>query len=109
MGIIKLWNNYRTLGRVEFLKRWKEGIAQTSPLEQTKAQLVFSRISLLGIALGFCVSVYNAKSFWWLAIILGAAFGNTYISHVALKQKIKALQNIQDILKSATEAQVQNV
>jgi len=106
MGLIKLIHNYRTLGREEFLKRWKEGMANSSPLEQTKAQLVFTRMTLLGIALGFAVSVWKAKSFWWLAIILGAAFGNTYIQYVAIKQKLKALQQVQDLIKQATEGPV---
>ena len=105
MGLGKLIKNYHELGREEFLKRWKEGIAATSPLEQTKAQLVFTRWILLGISLGFMVSIYKGASLWWLSIILGGAFGNTYLQFLATKQKLKALQQVDDLIKQATEAQ----
>jgi hypothetical protein len=95
VGLVKLIHNYRTLGRTEFLRRWKEGSQSISPLEQTKAQIVFTRITLLGISLGFCVSVVNGKSLWWLAIILGAAFGNTYIGLTALNQKKKLMEQFE--------------
>lgn len=85
----------RTEGWRGFIKRWKTGIEQTSPLQQIQSQIVFTRITLLGIALGFIVSIYNAKSFWWLAIILGAAYGNTWISLIALNQKSKILKQFE--------------
>ena len=108
MGIKKLITNYKTLGHKEFMRRFKQGVETSSPLDQTKAQLVFTRMTLIGIALGFMVSVYNGKSLWWLAIILGAAFGNTYIQFIATKQKMKQLQQVQDLINSATEGPVQN-
>ena len=98
MGLIKLINNYRTLGHKEFMIRWKAGIEQATPLEQTKAQVTFTRITLIGIALGFAVSVYSAKNLWWLAIIMVGAFGNTYVGYVGLKQKVKLLEQFEQPL-----------
>ena len=73
------------------MQKWKQGIVNTTPLQSTNAQITFTVISMIGIALGFAVSIYAARNLWWLAIILGAAFGNTFIGYVALKQKQKLL------------------
>jgi hypothetical protein len=97
MGILKLIKNYRELGGKEFLRRWKEGTQSVSPLEQTKAQIVFTRITLLGMTLGFGVSIWQGKNLWWLALILGGAIGNTYISYLGLKQKIKLLEQFNQL------------
>ena len=99
MGINKLIKNYRELGHKEFMRRFKEGTEQATPLQQTKAQLTFTRITMLGIALGFCASIYAVKNLWWLAIILGAALGNTYVGYIALKQKEKLLINLEENYK----------
>ena len=85
----------REHGWKEFIKRWKAGIESTTPLQQAKAQVLFTNITLIGIALGFAASIYGAKNLWWLAIILGAAFGNTYIGLIAIKQKIKLLKQFE--------------
>jgi hypothetical protein len=99
MGLAKLIKNYRELGSKEFFRRWKEGAEQATPLDQTKAQLTFTKMTLVGIACGFVVSIINGKNLWWLAIILGAAFGNTYVSYIGLKQKAKLLINIEETMK----------
>jgi hypothetical protein len=70
-----------------FMKRWKEGINKITPLQQTNSQILFTRITLVGITCGFFVGLYSATTLWWLAIIMGGAFGNTYIGLIALKQK----------------------
>ena len=104
MGFIKLIKNYRTLGRKEFFARWKKGIERTSPSDQTNAQLQFTNITLIGILCGFAVSVYYWRTTWWLAIILGAAFGNTFISRIALMQKKKLIESF-DAQLNQEEAQ----
>ena len=103
MGFKKLIQNYRTLGHKEFMKKWKAGTEQATPLQHVGAQLLFTKLTLLGIACGFCVSLYNGKSLWWLAIILGAAFGNTYVGYVGLKQKQKLLKMIESNSQLAIE------
>lgn len=99
MGLSKLIKNYRELGHKEFMAKWKEGTSQATALQQTRAQLTFTRITMVGIALGFCASIYAAKNLWWLAIILGAALGNTYIGYIGLKQKEKLLITLEDNYK----------
>jgi len=99
MGLAKLIRSYKELGREEFFKRWKEGTEQATPLQQTKAQLTFTKMTLLGIACGFVVIIVNGKNLWWLGIILGAALGNTYVGYIGLKQKEKLLINIEETMK----------
>ena len=103
MSLLKLIKNYRTLGHKEFMAKWKAGIAQSTPLQQTKAQMTFTKVTLVGIALGFIVGIYSFKNLWWLAIILGAAFGNTYISYIGLKQKVKLLEQFEITTKEVKE------
>ena len=86
-----------------FFKRWKQGIAEATPEQQTQVQITFTWITLIGIALGFAVSIYHAKSLWWLAIVLGGAFGNTFISLIALKQKLRLLSQFKVQLESMGE------
>lgn len=97
MGLKKLIHNYRTLGPKEFGRRFKEGVEAASPLSQTSAQMTFTKITMFGIALGFGVAIFYAKNLWWLAIILGAALGNTYVSYIALKQKYKLLKKLEEV------------
>lgn len=85
----------KTEGMKGFMKRWREGIAQVSPLQQTDTQILFTYITLIGIAAGFGITLANFKGFWWLTIILGAAFGNTLVGLLALKQKQKLLESFE--------------
>jgi hypothetical protein len=89
----------REQGWNEFFKRWKAGVDSITPLQQTNSQIVFTRITLLGIALGFIVSIYAWRNLWWVAIVLGGAFGNTYVGLVALKQNKKLLSEFESDYK----------
>ena len=91
----KIIQTIRTEGWKGFILKWKKGIEATTPLQSTIAQIVFTRITLLGISLGFLVSLWKIKNFWWLGIILLGALGNTYMGLVALKQKKKMLEQFQ--------------
>ena len=82
-----------------FFARWKAGINQITPLQQIQAQLVFTRITLLGISLGFAVSIYFWHTAWWLSIILAGAFGNTYLGLVGLNQRKAIMLELENSLK----------
>ena len=103
MTILKTIRLYRQLGHKEFMAKFKQGVDQTTPLQSTQAQLTFTKITMFGIACGFVVSVYGAKNLWWLAIILGAAYGNNYIGYIALKQKLKLLSDLENSMKGGVE------
>lgn len=90
-------------GMKGFFARWKEGIDKTTPLEQTRVQVTFTKIIIFGILCGFAISVYNWKVAWWLAIILGGAFGNTYVSFIAIKQKLRMLEQFENPIKTKEE------
>lgn len=106
MGLFKLIKSYRELGPVEFHRRWKEGANKITPLQQVSTQINFTRITMIGIALGLGVSVWKWKTAWWLAIILFGALGNTYMQYYALNQQKK---NIQNMYQLNVQQEVKNV
>ena len=85
----------REQGWQEFFKRWKAGVDSITPIQQTQSQIVFTRVTLIGISLGFIVSIMAWRNLWWVAIVLGGAFGNTYVGLVALNQKKKLLEQFE--------------
>jgi hypothetical protein len=109
MGIIKLIKNYRELGHEEFMRKWKSGIATASPVQQINGQLIFTRITLIGIFLGLAASIYNWRTAWWIAIILFGAIGNTYLQYKALKnqrsniEKMFNMINEKEVVKGGAE------
>lgn len=94
MGVKKLLDNYKTLGRKEFFNRWKQGIEGINPLQQTKAQMNSTLLVLIGIVAGFIVSLFSVKNLWWLSIILLGAFFNTLIQYLGMWQKKNTLKNL---------------
>jgi len=79
------------------MERWKQGMRDITQLQQIGVQLLFTRIILIGIALGFIATIINYKISWWLSIILAGAFGNTFVQYIALKQKQKLFKELEDV------------
>jgi membrane protein YdbS with pleckstrin-like domain len=71
----------------EFLDKWKRGILSVSELQKIIIQIRSTWLVILGIGLGLAVMFYNAKTFWWMIIILIAAMVNTLVGLVGLYQK----------------------
>lgn len=86
----------------EFLTRWKKGIAEVTPLEQTKNQLRFTWITILGIVCGIVICIVNIKTLWWLMIILVGALGNTTLVLMGTIQKKKMLDQIEGGMKNGS-------
>ena len=82
-------------GWKEFFHRWKKGIDEVTPMQQIKAQLLFTYITLFGIIFGLFICLLNLKQFWWLAIILFGAAGNTYVGLIGLKQRYNIFKNLE--------------
>ena len=87
----------------QFIGRWKNGIKEVTPLNQTKLQCNFTWIMLIGIILGFVISLYRFKDLWWVSIILFGVAGNTVIQLIATYQKRRLLENIEKQMKSLEE------
>ena len=92
---MKIIQTIKEEGWKGFMDKWKKGIEQVTPLQQTNAQITFTKITLVGIFCGFVAGIIAWRNLWWLCIILGAAFGNTYMGLLALKQKKKLLEQFE--------------
>ena len=79
----------------EFFSRWKQGIEGITPLQQTKAIVNGTWISLLGIVLGIIVSLFQLKNFWWIVIILIGAFIVSGMGQIGNLQKYYALKKFE--------------
>lgn len=79
-----------------FLKRWKEGIRQITPLQTARITYQNTWIVLAGILCGIVASILSIKQYWWLLIILVAALVNTIIVQIGNYQKYAALKTIEE-------------
>jgi len=87
----------------EFFSRWKTGIEGITPEQKIKAQLSGTRIQLLGILLGFAVSIYGYDKLWWVGIILLGAAINTFIQYLSFKQQLKVFDDIKVMMELPEE------
>lgn len=98
---IKVWRDRegRWIDAKEFRERFSKGVQGITPLQQTKSQIFFAYLTIMGIICGIIVSILSIKTLWWLGIILLAALGNTMVGLVGTYQKYKQLKNIQQIIR----------
>jgi hypothetical protein len=89
----------KEVSRKEFIERWKKGIAMVTPLQQTKSQIFFTYITIIGLLCGIVVSIWQFKTLWWLAIILLAGLGNTIIGLIGIIQKRNQLERVEKMIK----------
>jgi membrane glycosyltransferase len=90
----------------EFMSRWRKGIEGITAIQQYKAQLSGTYNSLAGIVFGIIVCLFGIKTLWWLMIILIGGLINMYVSYIGIKQKIKALQDIEDMLNESRVGEI---
>jgi len=83
----------------EFIRRWKEGCNELTPLQSNKIQLRGTRITMLGIVCGLVISVINYRMVWWLGLILLGALFNTWVQYAGLMQQKKLFNNIENQFK----------
>jgi CHASE2 domain-containing sensor protein len=82
----------------EYFARWKKGIEGITASQQTKSQINFTVIILIGIACGWVMTLFAFKTLWWLTIILTGAFLNTIVGLIGLLQKKWLLMRMEESL-----------
>ena len=98
---LKIWKDKsgKWIDAKEFKERFAQGVDGVSALQQIKAQVLFSWITIIGLLCGVVVSIYRWNTLWWLIIVLLAGIGNTVIGLIGLLQKKKALAQIEVMMK----------
>jgi amino acid transporter len=94
---MKFWTdkqgNELTFG--QFMKRWKSGIENITPIQKLKSNITGTRISLVGLVLGLIISIWKCKTLWWVGIILIGALINTIVQYFGFKQQLKIFKDIE--------------
>jgi len=78
----------------EFFARWKRGIEEITPVQQSSVMYKNTFIMLIGILLGIIFTLFNLKNLWWLTIILSSAFVNTLVVQIGNFQKYQLLKRM---------------
>jgi len=86
----------------EFFKRWKAGINGITPLQKLKAQCNGINIQLVGLLLGFVISVKNYNKLWWLGIILFGGLVVTGVQKLGVKQQINTIKDLDSKTKEVS-------
>ena len=99
------WKNKKgeKLSFKEFIKHWQKGVEGITPLQSIKTQMGGTKITMLGMFLGLCVSIYGWRNLWWVGIILIGALLNTGIQFLGLRQQKKLLVNLEEQFKETDE------
>jgi len=79
------------------MKKWKEGIKTTSPLQQTKINLWSYPLLLGGQITGIIIMIFRRE--WWLILILGGSLPMTLMGLLSTYQKYCQQKRIYDAMK----------
>lgn len=85
----------------EFFSRWKEGIANSTPQQQMKAQIVGTWGTIWGLIFAGTLLIING--YWYFIIVMIFTIFLQAVSLVGLKQKYKGIQEAMNMLKEETE------
>ena len=77
------------------LSKWKQGIANITPLQQLQSTQKGNWVMLVGIIAGIIVMGFKAKEFWWIEIILTASLFNHSLMMIGIQQKIKLITKLE--------------
>ena len=89
----------KRLSLKQFIKRYKEGVVNITPLQQTKTTL-WSFIPLFaGIIWGIIVMAMGST--WWMVLILGGSLPITSIQFIGNLQKYKAQKKCKEAMDEA--------
>ena len=85
----------------EFVKRWKEGIQQVTPLQQSKVGILGYTVVYLGILWGIIMTIIN-KQYWLLVILIGSLIISS-MQFLGLLQRYILLSKIEKEVKNEIE------
>ena len=98
-----LLSTYNEIKDLSFLERWRRGIAESTQLQQSQASQKGNWVMLVGLIVGIIVMAFKIKEYWWIEIILFAALFNHTLMMLGIWQKIKALENIEKLIKGGED------
>ena len=87
------------IGFKEFMKRWKTGIIELTPLQQTKITLISFMPIFAGVIWGIVVT-FMAETYW-LTLILSGSLPITSMQFIGNLQKYKAQRAAEEAMKEA--------
>ena len=83
---------------MEFIDKWKAGIAMVTPLQRLEATQKGNWVMLVGLVAGIIVMFFKLKDFWWIELILGASLFNQAITMLGIHQQINAFRKVEEIM-----------
>ena len=86
-----------------FFQKWKEGIQQITPLQQTKINLLGISLMLAGVIIGL-VTTFITRT-WWLFIVLLGSLLLVCVNFLANLQKYLAYKKINEQIKGGANEQ----
>ena len=89
----------------EFFSRWKKGMQEVTPMQQTKISLIGNVFVLIGIVFGITMMIINQV--WWLLVILTGSFLLAGMGTLGNLQRYFALQKINELMKGGIEDEEQ--
>ncbi len=84
-----------------FIKRYKDGVVNITPLQQTKTTLWSFIPIFAGVIWGIVVMAMGHK--WWMVLILGGSLPITSVQFISNLQKYKAQKVASDMMKEMEE------
>ena len=95
------WKNPKgeKLNLKEFLKRWKRGTIEATPMQQTRIMLWAFLPMVAGITWGIVITIMAHT--YWLTLILCGSLPLTLIQILSTYQKYKRLKIIEEAMKNA--------
>ena len=83
----------------QFLKRYKEGVVNITPLQQTKTTLWSFIPIFAGLIWG--VTVMSIAGTWWMVLILGGSLPIISVQFIGNLQKYSALKRVKEAMDEA--------
>ena len=83
----------------QFMKRWKDGVINITPLQQTKTTLWSFIPVFAGIIWGIVITLLSG--IYWMSLILAGSFPITFIQFISNIQKYKSQKQADDAYKMA--------
>jgi predicted tellurium resistance membrane protein TerC len=79
---------------VEFFKRWKQGMDNLTPKQQSQAKLVGIRGSIIGLGLAWIVML--TRGMWYFSVVMFFAIWLQVIALIGAKQQHKVLLKLEE-------------